>query len=105
MNILEINELKLHLQELVDKYYIRPSESPWGAPVLFVKKKYSTLRLFIDYHQLNKMIIKNIYPLPHIDDLFDQIRRATIFSKIDLRSGYHQVRIKEEYIFKTAFRT
>ncbi len=105
LNILELKELKAQLQELVDKKYIRPSVSPWGAPVLFVKKKDGTLRLYIDYKKLNKMTIKNRYPLPHIDDLFDQVRGATIFSKVDLRSGYHQVRIKDEDIFNTTFRT
>jgi hypothetical protein len=79
--------------------------SPWGAPVFFVKKKDGTLRLCIDFRQLNKVTIKNKYPLPRIDDLFDQLKDARVFSKIDLRSGYHQVRIKEEYINKTAFRT
>jgi hypothetical protein len=79
--------------------------SPWGAPVLFVKKKYGTLILCIDFRQLNKVTVKNKYPLPRIDDLFDQLKDAKIFSKIDLRSGYHQVRIKEEYISKTTFRT
>ena len=77
----------------------------WGAPVIFDKKKDGTLRLCIDYRQLNKMTIKNKYRLPHINDLFDQLRGATVFSKIDLRSGYHQIRIKDEDIFKTAFRT
>ena len=103
MKILELNELKLQLQELIDKHYVRPSVSPWGASILFVKKKDSTLGLCIDYRQLNKMNIKNRYPLPRIDDLFDQICGETIFSKIDLRSGYHQVRIKDEDIFKTTF--
>ena len=103
MNILELNELKL--QELIDKNYIRPSVSPWGEPILFVKKKDDTLRLCIDYRHLNKITIKNIYPLPRIDDLFDQICGAMIFSKIDLRSRYHQVKIKDEDIFKTTFRT
>jgi hypothetical protein len=79
--------------------------SPWGAPVFFVKKKYGTLRLCIDFRQLNKVTIKNKYPLPRIDDLFDQLKDAKIFSKIDLRSGYHKVRIKEEDINKTASRT
>ena len=81
------------------------SVAPWGAPVIFVKKKDGTMRLCIDYHQLNKMTIKNRYPLPRIDDLFEQLRGATVFLKIDLRSGYHQVRIKDEDTFKTSFRT
>ena len=105
MNILELNELKLQLQVLIDKNYIRPSVSPWVALVLFIEKKDGTLRSCIDYRQLKKRTIKNRYPLPCIDDLFDQIRRAMIFSKIDLRSRYHQVRIKYVDIFKTAFRT
>ena len=78
---------------------------PGGAPVIFLKKKDGTMRLCIDYRQLNKMTIKNRYPLPRIDDLFDQLRGATVFSKIDLRSRYHQVRIKDEDIFKATFRT
>jgi hypothetical protein len=88
-----------------DKGYIRPSVSLWGALALFVKKKDGTLKLCIDYRQLNKMTIKNKYSLPRIDDLFDQLRGTTIFSKIDLRSGYHQVRVKDEDIHKTTFRT
>jgi hypothetical protein len=91
MSTPELVELKLQLREMMDKGYIRPSVSPWGAPVLFVKKKDGTLRLCIDYRQLNKVTIKNKYPLPRIDDLFDQLGGASIFSKIDLRSGYHQV--------------
>jgi hypothetical protein len=79
--------------------------SPWGAPVLFVKKKDGTLRLCINFRQLNKVTINNKYPLPIIDDLFDQLKGVRIFSKIDLRSGYHQVRIREEDINKTTFRT
>ena len=79
--------------------------SPWGAPVIFVKKKDETMRLCIDYRQLNKLTIKNRYLFPRIDDLFDQLCGAMVFSKIDLRSGYHQVRIKDEDIFKTSFRT
>jgi hypothetical protein len=105
MSTPELVELKVQLKEMLDKGYIRPSVSPWGAPTLFVKKKDGTLRLCIDYRQLNKMTIKNKYPLPRIDDLFDQLRGVAIFSKIDLRSGYHQVRIKDEDIHKTTFRT
>eukprot|EP00253_Pinus_taeda_P022348 PITA_22348 len=105
MSTPELTELKMQLQELLDKEYIRPSVSPWGAPVLFVKKKDGTLRMCIDYRQLNKLTIKNKYPLPQIDELFDQVKGATVFSKIDLRSGYHQIRIKDEDIAKTAFRT
>ena len=89
----------------MDKGFIRPSFSPWGAPVLFVKKKDGTMRLCIDYRELNKVTIKNKYPLPRIDDLFDQLQGATVFSKIDLRSGYHQLKIKEQDVQKTAFRT
>eukprot|EP00253_Pinus_taeda_P011330 PITA_11330 len=105
MSVLELTELKMQLQELLDKQYIRPSVSPWGAPVLFVKKKDGTLRMCIDYRQLNKLTVKNKYPLPRIDELFDQVKGAKVFSKIDLRSGYHQIRIKDEDIAKTAFRT
>eukprot|EP00253_Pinus_taeda_P011096 PITA_11096 len=105
MSVPELTELKMQLQELLDKNYIRPSVSPWGALVLFVKKKDGTLRICIDYRQLNKLTIKNKYPLPRIDELFDQVKGATVFSKIGLRSGYHQIRIKEEDIAKTAFRT
>ena len=95
----------MQLQELLEKKYIQPNVSPWRAPVFFVKKKDATLRLCIDYRQLNKVTVKNKYPLPRIDDLFDQMRGAKLFSKIDLRSGYHQVRIKDKYIHKTTFRT
>jgi hypothetical protein len=105
MSTPELVEQKLQLKEMMDKGYIRPSVSPWGAPVLFLKNKDVTLRLCIDYRQLNKLTIKNKYPLPRIDDLFDQLGGASVFSKIDLRSGYHQVRIKGEDIHKTAFRT
>jgi len=101
----ELKELQIQLEELLKKGYIRPSVSPWGAPVLYVKKKDGTLRLCIDFRKLNKATVKNRYPLPRIDDLFDQLRGAKLFSKIDLRSGYHQVRIKEEDISKTTFRT
>ncbi|KAL0551590.1 hypothetical protein IC582_010679 [Cucumis melo] len=101
----ELKELKVQLQELLDKGFIRPSVSPWGAPVLFVKKKDGSMRLCIDYRELNKVTVKNRYPLPSIDDLFDQLQGATVFSKIDLRSGYHQLRIKDEDVPKTAFRS
>ncbi|GJV43572.1 putative reverse transcriptase domain-containing protein [Tanacetum coccineum] len=93
------------LKELQEKGFIRPSHSPWGAPVLFVKKKDGSMRMCIDYRELNKLTIKNRYPLPRIDDLFDQLQGACCFSKIDLRSGYHQLRVREEDIPKTAFRT
>ena len=86
---LELKESKLQLQELLEKRFIQPSVSPWGAPVVFVKKKDGTLRLCIDYRQLNKLTVKNKYPLPRIDDFFDQLKNANIFSKIDFRSGYH----------------
>ncbi|KAL0549287.1 hypothetical protein IC582_013768 [Cucumis melo] len=99
----ELKELKVQLQELLDKGFIRPSVSPWGAPVLFVKKKDGSMRLCIDYRELNKVTVKNRYPLPRIDDLFDQLQGATVFFKIDLRSGYHQLRIKDEDVPKTAF--
>ena len=89
----------------MDKEYIRPSVSPWGAPVLFVRKKDGTLRLCIDYQPLNNVTIMNKYLLPRINDLFDQMKGAQVFSKIDLRSEYHQLRIKEEYIHKTTFWT
>jgi hypothetical protein len=90
---------------MMDKGYIRPSVSTWGEPVLFVKKSDGTLWLCIDYRKLNKMTIKNKYPFPRIDDLFYHLKGATIFSKIDLRSRYHQVRIKDEDIHKKYFRT
>jgi len=101
----ELKELKEQLQELLDRGFIRPSVSPWGAPVLFVKKKDGSMRMCIDYRELNRVTIKNKYPLPRIDDLFDQLKGASIFSKIDLLSGYHQLKVKEEDIPKTAIRT
>ncbi|KAL8143446.1 hypothetical protein V2J09_016478 [Rumex salicifolius] len=101
----EMKELKKQLEELAIKGYIRPSASPWGGPVLFVRKKDGSMRLCIDYRELNKVTVKNKYPLPRIDDLLDQLHGASVFSKIDLRSGYHQLRIKDEDIPKTAFRT
>ncbi|KAL4379662.1 hypothetical protein GQ457_02G023920 [Hibiscus cannabinus] len=101
----ELKELNTQLQQLLDRGFIRPSTSPWGALVLFVKKKYESLRMCIDYRQLNKMTVKNKYPLPHIDDLFDQLRGASVFSKRDLRSGYYQLKVREQDVLKTAFRT
>ncbi|GJU68270.1 putative reverse transcriptase domain-containing protein [Tanacetum coccineum] len=100
----EMQELSGQLQELQDKGFIRPSHSPWGAPVLFVKKKDGSLRMCIDYRELNKLTVKNRYPLPRIDDLFDQLQGSCYFSKIDLRLGYHQLRVHEDDIPKTAFR-
>ncbi|GJT72729.1 putative reverse transcriptase domain-containing protein [Tanacetum coccineum] len=99
----EMKELSEQLQELSDKGFIRPSSSPWGAPVLFVKKKDGSFRMCIDYRELNKLTVKNRYPLPRIDDLFDQLQGSSIYSKIDLRSGYHQLRVREQDIPKTAF--
>ncbi|GJV61173.1 putative reverse transcriptase domain-containing protein [Tanacetum coccineum] len=101
----EMKELAEQLQELADKGFIRPSSLPCGALVLFVKKKDGSFRMCIDYRELNKLTVKNRYPLPRIDDLFDQLQGSSIYSKIDLRSGYHQLRVREEDIPKTAFRT
>ena len=105
MALVELQELSVQLQELLDKGFIRPSTSPWGAPVLFAKKKGKTLRLCIDYRQLNRVTIKNRYPLPRIDDLFDQLRGARVYSKVDFRTGYHQLRVRDTDIPKAAFRT
>jgi hypothetical protein len=105
MGTLEIKELQVQLEELLNKGYIHPSVSPWGARVLFVKKKDGTLRLCIDSMHLNKVTIKNKYPFLRIDDLFEQLKSSRIFSKIELRSSYHQVRIKEEDINNTTFKT
>ncbi|GJR49852.1 putative reverse transcriptase domain-containing protein [Tanacetum coccineum] len=101
----KMKELSKQLQELSDKGFIRPSSSPWGAPVLFVKKKDGSFRMCIDYCELNKLTVKNRYPLLRIDDLFDQLYGSSIYSKIYLRSGYHQLRVREQDILKTAFRT
>ncbi|GJR20391.1 putative reverse transcriptase domain-containing protein [Tanacetum coccineum] len=101
----EMKELSEQLQELSDKGFIRPSSSPWGAPVLFVKKKDGSFRMCIDYQELNKLTVKNRYPLSRIDDLFDQLQGSSIYSKMDLRSGYHQLRVREGDIPKTAFKT
>ena len=105
MALVEVQELRVQLQELLDKGFIRPSTSPWGVLVLFAKKRDKTLRLCIDYRQLNRVTIKNQYPLPRIDDLFDQLRGVRVYSKIDLRTSYHQLRVREISIPKTAFRT
>ena len=101
----EMRELKAQLEELLSKGFIRPSISPWGAPVLFVKKKDGSLRLCIDYRQLNRATIRNQYLLPRIDELFDQLQGSRVYSKIDLRSGYHQLRVQESDVPMTAFRT
>ena len=97
--------IKAQLEELLSKGFIWPSISPWGAPILFVKKKDGSLRLCIYYRQLNRVTIRNQYPLPRIDELFDQLQGSQVYSKIDLRSGYHQLRVQESDVPKTAFRT
>jgi hypothetical protein len=99
----ELAELKKHIKELLEKGFICPSSSPWGAPMIFVPKKDGTHRLCVDYHALNEITVRNKYLLPRIDDLFDQFRGACVFSKIDLRSGYHQLKVREFDIPKTAF--
>jgi hypothetical protein len=101
----QLAELKEQLKELLDKGYIRPSASPWGAPIIFVLKKDGTQRMCVDYRSLNEVTIKNKYPLPRIDDLFDQLKGACVFSKIDLRSRYHQLKIRASDIPKTSFST
>jgi hypothetical protein len=105
MPINELVELNKQIVELQAKGFIQPSSSPWGAPVLFVEKKDGTQRMCVDYQALNEVTIKNKYPLPRIEDLFDQMKGAGVFSKIDLRLGYHQLKIRESDIPKTAFRT
>jgi hypothetical protein len=99
----QLAELKEQLQELLDRGYIRPSASPWGAPIIFVLKKDGMQRMCVDYRSLNEVTIKNKYPLPRIDDLFDQLKGACVFSKIYLQSGYHQLKIRASDIPKTAF--
>jgi hypothetical protein len=102
----ELAELKKQLQDLLKKGLIRPSSSEWGCPALFMKKKKdNSLRMFVDYRSLNAVTIKNKYPLPRIDILFDQLSKAKVFSKIDLRSGYHQIKIRPQEISKTVFST
>ena len=105
MALLELKEMKKQLEELIEEGFIRPTISPWRAPAMFVKKKDGSMRLCIDYRQLNQVTIKNKYPLPWIDDLLDQLKGATVFSKIDLRFGYWQLRISEAHIPKNVFRT
>jgi hypothetical protein len=99
----ELAELKIQLKDLLDKGYTRPSSSPWGCPTLFVSKKDKELRLCVDYRLLNAVTIKNKYPLSHINILFDQLMEAQVFSKIDVRYGYHQIKIHAEDIPKAAF--
>jgi hypothetical protein len=101
----ELKELKVQLQDLLDKSYIHPSTSPWGCPALFVEEKDKELHLFVDYQPLSAVTIKNMYPLPYMDILFDQLAGAQVFSKIDLRSSYHQIKIGAEDIPKMAFTT
>ena len=101
----ELKELKVQMEELLSKGFVKTNTSPWGAPVLFVKKKDGSLHLCIDYRQLNKVTIRNQYPLPRIDDLFDQLQGAKVFSKTDLQLGYHQLMVLREDVLKTAFRT
>jgi hypothetical protein len=101
----ELAELKIHLKDLLDKGFIHSSSSPWGCPALFVSKKDKSLHLCVDYRPLNAVTIKNKYPLPRIDILFDQIVGAQVFSKIDLHSGYHQIKIRDEDIPKMTFST
>jgi hypothetical protein len=105
MNPQELEELKKQLADMLSKGLIRPSASPWGSPVLFVDKRDGTIRLCVDYRKLNEVTIKNKYPLPKIEDLFDQLNGAKVFSKIDLRTGYHQLMVRESDIPKTAFTT
>jgi hypothetical protein len=105
MDVKVLVELKKQIEELLEKGFIRPSSSPWGAPVLFVSKKNGSRRMCVHYRSLNEVTIKNKYPLPWIEDLFDQMKGAKIFSKIDLRSGYHQLKIRAEDVLKTAFTT
>jgi len=105
LSLTEMDELKKQLDDLILHGFIRPSKSPYGAPVLFVRKKEGDLRMYIDYRALNKQTVKNTYPLPRIDELLDRLHNAKVFSKLDLRSGYHQIKIHEDDVQKTAFRT
>ena len=105
MNPEELVELKKQLADMLSKGLVRPSASPWGSPIIFVDKRDGTTRLCVDYRKLNDVTIKNKYPLPKIEDLFDQMNGARVFSKIDLRTGYHQLKIREKDIPKTVFTT
>jgi hypothetical protein len=105
MDVKDLIELKKQIEELLEKGFICPSSSPWGAPVLFMNKKDGSRIMCVDYRSLNEVTIKNKYPLPRIEDLFDQMRGDKVFSKIDLRSGYHQSKIRTEHIPKIAFTT
>jgi len=105
MGVNELEELKKQIKELLEKDFIRPSSSPWGAPVIFVDKKDGTRRMCVDYQSLNEVTIKNKYPLPRIDDLFDHLKGACVFSKIDFRSSYHQLKIRASDVPKTTFTT
>lgn len=101
----DLSELKKQLEELLEKNFDQPSVSPWGAPMLLVKKKDGSMRLYVDYRQLNKVTIKKKYPLSRIDDLMDLLVGGSVFSKLDLHFGYHQIRVKSDDILKSAFRT
>ena len=103
MTVIELVELKEQIRDLLDRGYIKPSASPWGSPVLFMKKKDGTMRMCIDYRSLNAVTIKNKYPLPHIEDLFNQLKEAKFFLKIDLRPGYYQLKIRPQDTSKTVF--
>jgi hypothetical protein len=103
MDVKDLGELQKQIEELLEKGFIHPSSSPWRAPVLFVDKKDGSRRMCVDYRRLNEVTIKNKYPLPWIEDLFDQMRGAKIFTKIDLRSGYHQLKVRAEDAPKTIY--
>ena len=105
MGVNELEELKKQIKELLEKGFIRPSSSSWGAPIIFVDKKDSTMRMCVDYRSLNEVTIKNKYSLPRIDDLFDQLKGACVLLKIDLQSGYHQLKIRALDVPKTTFTT
>ena len=105
LSALENVEIKKHVQEFLEKGFIRPSTSPCGSPIILVRKKDGSWRMCIDYRALNKITIKNRYPLPRIDDLLDQLKEAVYFTKLDLHSGYHQVRVVEQDPWKTTFKT